>query len=117
MNKLHTLFLFLTFVLIAGGTNASQCPSHFVAGKEPVVVNQALSSKSQQLCFEAFAVMHSGVTRTPLWSAEHLQRKNLERAQILSRENSFHAEDELPVAQRAELNDYAKTGFDRGHLQ
>ncbi|HTD06530.1 DNA/RNA non-specific endonuclease [Undibacterium sp.] len=114
MSKLLTLFLFAS--LLAATAHASQCPSHFVAGKQPVFVNQALSRKSQELCYEAFAVMHSGVTRTPLWSAEHLQRKNLERAQELSRENRFHPENDLPAAQRAELGDYARTGFDRGHL-
>lgn len=116
MIKLYSLFSSLSIVLIAVSAQASQCPSHYVAGKEPVIVNQSLSRKSHELCYEAFAVMHSGVTRTPLWSAEHLQRKNLERAQELNRENKFHAESELPVIQRAELSDYARSGFDRGHL-
>jgi endonuclease G len=60
--------------------------------------------------------MHSGITRTPLWSAEHLKASNLEAAQDLSRENSFHAERKLPAGQRAELADYARSGFDRGHM-
>ena len=59
---------------------------------------------------------NSGITRTPLWSAEHLTANNLEAAQDLSRENSFHAERKLPAAQRAELADYARSGFDRGHM-
>lgn len=116
MSKLHTLFLLVSIALTSLEVQANQCPSHFAAGREPVFVNQALSRQSQELCYEAFAVMHSGVTRTPLWSAEHLQRKNLERAQELVRENRFHPENELPAAQRAELSDYARTGFDRGHL-
>jgi endonuclease G len=60
--------------------------------------------------------MHSGITRTPLWSAEHLVAENVEAAQALSRENSFHAEPKLPPSQRAELSDYARSGFDRGHM-
>jgi endonuclease G len=63
-----------------------------------------------------FGVMHSGITRTPLWSAEFLRAENVEAAQGLSRENSFHAEPKLPPAQRAELSDYARSGFDRGHM-
>jgi endonuclease G len=60
--------------------------------------------------------MESGVTRTPLWSAEHLEAANLVAAQSLSRENSFHPEERLPPGQRAELSDYARSGFDRGHM-
>jgi endonuclease G len=68
------------------------------------------------LCYGVFGVMHSGLTRTPLWSAEHLTAGNLAAAQNLSRENSFHAERKLPEDQRAELADYARSGFDRGHM-
>jgi endonuclease G, mitochondrial len=60
--------------------------------------------------------MHSGVTRTPLWSAEFLQAGQVAAAQTLTRENSFHAEPRLPSGQRAELSDYARSGFDRGHM-
>lgn len=42
--------------------------------------------------------MHSGVTRGPLWSAEHLVRANVEAARELVRRDSFHAEDALPRA-------------------
>jgi endonuclease G len=75
-----------------------------------------LSARTQQLCFKLFSVMESGVTRTPLWSAEHLEAANLAAAQQLSRENSFHPEERLPAGQRAELSDYARSGFDRGHM-
>jgi endonuclease G len=61
-------------------------------------------------------VLHSGITRTPLWSAEHLQAQNIAAAQELSRENSFHPEPRLPSTQRAELADYARSGYDRGHM-
>jgi endonuclease G len=63
-----------------------------------------------------FSVLHSGITRTPLWSAEHLQAQNIAAAQELSRENSFHAESRLPAGQRAELADYSRSGYDRGHM-
>jgi endonuclease G len=92
------------------------CTDHFVGGDAPQIVNPKLAVKTAPLCFNVFSVMHSGVTRTPLWSAEHLQAQNLQAAQELSREDSFHTESRLPPAQRAELADYARSGFDRGHL-
>jgi endonuclease G len=60
--------------------------------------------------------MHSGVTRTPLWSAEHLTARNIAAAGRLLREHSFHPEPRLPRRDRAELADYSRSGFDRGHM-
>ena len=94
----------------------ASCPVHYVGGRAPQIVNPKLAQQARPLCFNVFGVMHSGLTRTPLWSAEHLRAGNIEAAQDLSREDSFHAEPRLPAAQRAELADYARSGFDRGHL-
>lgn len=92
------------------------CSDHFVGGDAPQIVNPKLAVSTKSLCFNVFSVMHSGVTRTPLWSAEHLDAGNLQAAQALSREDSFHPESRLPAAQRAELSDYSRSGYDRGHL-
>jgi endonuclease G len=103
-------------VLAAGAAFAGGCPDHYVDGRLPEIRNPKLASATKELCYGVFGVMHSGVTRTPLWSAEHLKADNLDSAQGLSRANSFHAEPRLPPSQRAELSDYARSGFDRGHM-
>jgi endonuclease G len=103
-------------VLAANFAFAAGCPAHYVDGRLPEISNPKLGSKTQELCYGVFGIMHSGVTRTPLWSAEYLTAGNIASAQNLSRENSFHAESQLPPAQRAELADYARSGFDRGHM-
>ena len=92
------------------------CDDHFVAGQAPRITNPKLGNKTETLCFNVFSVLHSGITRTPLWSAEHLQAENIAAAQELSRENSFHSEARLPAGQRAELSDYSRSGYDRGHM-
>ena len=61
-------------------------------------------------------MLHSGISRTPLYSAEHLTRANLAAAKKLSKKDSFHPESTLPAQDRAELSDYARSGYDRGHL-
>lgn len=102
--------------LLANLASASNCPAHYVDGRAPEIVNPKMRNVTTELCFGVFGVMHSGITRTPLWSAEHLTANNIEAAQRLSRENSFHSEPRLPENQRAELSDYARSGFDRGHM-
>jgi endonuclease G len=107
-------------LLAAAGAHAqlqdASCPLHYMGGRAPQITNPKLAPNTRALCFNVFGVMHSGITRTPLWSAEHLRADNVEAAQDLSREDSFHAESRLPPAQRAELADYARSGFDRGHM-
>jgi endonuclease G len=100
----------------ASSAPAESCADHYLDGRAPQILNTKLAPATRELCFNVFTVMHSGVTRTPLWSAEHLEAHEVESARQLTRENSFHAEQRLPAAQRAELADYARSGFDRGHM-
>jgi endonuclease G len=92
------------------------CADHYLDGRAPRIENPKLAADTRELCFKVFSVMHSGKTRTPLWSAEHLEAHEIDSARQLTRENSFHAEQRLPTAQRAELDDYARQGYDRGHM-
>ncbi|WP_227675626.1 DNA/RNA non-specific endonuclease [Psychrobacter submarinus] len=94
----------------------SQCNESFYGGVYPEFINDKLSANTQALCMDGFAVMYSGVTRTPLWSAEHLTRARLNQAKTIDREDSFHEESRLPESARASLEDYSGSGYDRGHL-
>ncbi|MCA1857620.1 DNA/RNA non-specific endonuclease [Massilia oculi] len=100
----------------ASAAVAASCPSHYLDGRPPEIRNPKLAAATRPLCFSEFGVMHSGVTRTALWSAEHLAADQVVAAQGLDRDNAFHPEPRLPRGQRAELSDYARSGFDRGHL-
>jgi endonuclease G len=95
---------------------AGDCPAHYVDGRLPEIRNSKMNTSTTELCYGVFGVMHSGITRTPLWSAEHLTADNLKAAKDLSRENTFHTESRLPPFARAELSDYARSGYDRGHM-
>jgi endonuclease G len=114
--RIATTLSLLFCSLLALAAPATQCPAVYLDGRAPEITNTKLASGIRELCFEAFGVMHSAVTRTPLWSAEHLTRSSVQEAQEQSRENSFHAEASLPFGARAELKDYARSGFDRGHM-
>ncbi len=92
------------------------CDKHFFQKAPPEFTRKTLQSATVGLCFEAFSAMHSGVSKTPLWSAQHLTRDSLKAAREVKREDSFHAEIALPPNSGAELADYARSGFDRGHM-
>jgi endonuclease G, mitochondrial len=92
------------------------CPEHFQSGNAPDIINQKISAKTRELCNSGFAELHSGVTRTPIYSAEHLTADRLAQGRGLKRVNSFHPDDRLPASERAELADYARSGYDRGHI-
>ncbi|MBH2044159.1 DNA/RNA non-specific endonuclease [Polaromonas sp.] len=113
---LRSLVFSLAVLGSASVLASTACPQYFAAGQPPVITNPKLKPRTQELCFRAYAVLHSGVTRTPLYSAEYLTRKNVKNAGKLSRQDSFHAEEALPERDRAELSDYERSGYDRGHM-
>ena len=92
-----------------------KCASEFLEKTQPTMTAK-LSQKTYPLCFNGFAVMYSGVTKTPIWVAEHLTRQRITAAKTLVREDNFHEETRLPTEVRSLLSDYTHTGFDRGHL-
>lgn len=100
----------------AGTAPASACAQFYANGHIPLIQRPRMAVKTRELCFSAFGVMHSGVTRTPLWSAEYLTPEHIAQAAQLDRQDSFHEEDRLPEAERATLEDYKGSGYDRGHL-
>ena len=75
------------------GASETNCPDQFLAGKAPILTNDKLRSKTRELCYMGFAVLNSGVTRTPLWAAEHLTADRIATAKTLPRKDSFHSDD------------------------
>ncbi|SFV17249.1 DNA/RNA non-specific endonuclease [Pseudoduganella namucuonensis] len=108
--------LFFAALALASSLALAACPAHYLDGRKPEIRNEKLAAATKELCYSVFGVMHSGITRTPLWSAEHLTADNIERARELDRDNAFHPDPQLPRGHRAELADYARSGFDRGHM-
>ena len=110
------LVLLLLLVPAIARAAPTACPEQFARGRAPDLLNPRLAVSTLAICYQAFAVLHSGVTRTPLYSAERLTRERLLAARQTPRQSEFHAEDLVPPEQRAELSDYARSGYDRGHM-
>jgi len=107
--------LFASLVLLLAAPAWATCTDEYYRGAAPHLA-QSASWDVRELCYDDFAVGHSGVTHTPLWSAEHITASEIDAARTLDRRDVFHAETQLPRGERAELVDYRRSGFDRGHM-
>lgn len=63
---------------------------------------------------DGYALEHSAEHKIPLWVAEHIAPSHLGGNE--ARVNSFKADPEIDAGRRAELSDYAGSGYDRGHM-
>lgn len=97
-------------------TARAACEPLFLDGQVPALLNTRMAQRTTLLCNAAYAALASGVTRGPLWSAEHLTAPALAQARETPREGRFYEDDRLPPDERATLADYARSGYDRGHM-
>ena len=88
------------------------CPQFFANAKPPMV---APRPTNRALCYDAFAILHSGESKTPVYVAERLNQVSVADADE-KRTNRFFADARLRSAERATLEDYKNSGYDRGHM-
>lgn len=94
-------------------TRFARCPQFFPGERMPIV---PAAPALRELCYDAFAILHSGETKTPVFVAQRLNRRLLMQARNVERTDRFYAEARLPRAERAVLDDYRGSGYSRGHL-
>ncbi len=95
------------------GVGFANCRKFFAHGVAPAA---PAGSQLRELCFGTFAVLHSGATKTPVYVAERLSRDTLLAARRQHRSDRFFADARLPQRERAELDDYRRSGYSRGHM-
>jgi endonuclease G len=115
MKKVLLAFLLVGLAIAPSGAYAAfdACRDYFPGKVVPQVINKA---KLRDICFESFAVLHSGESKTPVYTVERLNRARLADAKDEERTNKFYEDARLPSAERASLNDYKGSGYDRGHM-
>lgn len=117
----HRRRLLLTAVFLVSATGSAQagfasCLQFFPGQQPPRLPAPAAEWRPRELCFEAFAVLHSGRAKTPLYTVERLTREQLLDARDEQRSKRFFADARLPRADRATPDDYRGSGLDRGHM-
>lgn len=63
---------------------------------------------------DGYALVHSPIDKIPLFVCEHVKASELGGG--LARDDKFRPDPMLPAGRRAELRDYAGSGYDRGHM-
>ncbi len=96
---------------VNGGTSSAglatdACPKHFSDGEPPRIENPNLAKRTSVLCSDAMAVTYSAVTRTALWSAQHVTAEKLRRADGLEFTPEVQPETKLPPGDRTEVSDF-----------
>ena len=91
-------------------------PAQFASGFScPPLLDYGAPSRSVDfLCRTGFAIGHDPNARTPAWVVERLGLSSLNGG--VQRTDNFRSDPDLAPGRRAELADYAGSGFDRGHM-
>ena len=117
---MNPIFRYLAVIALALGSATQSyadqgfaaCPQFFAKGTPPVVETRPMQ---RALCYDAFAILHSGETKTPVLVAQRLNRESVADADE-KRTNRFFPDARLRAAERANLEDYQGSGYDRGHM-
>ena len=119
MRIINTVAVMFVVLVIFGVSivHASECDDQYFKGRRPEPVNAAMKTRLTPVCSpNGFESINWGLSRTGLWSAEHLTPERVANGKRMKRVDSFHEDDTVPSSDRASLSDYARSGFDRGHL-
>lgn len=107
-----SLLLLTATAISHAAADFSSCPQFFAKGKAPAVKP---STTHRALCYDAFAILHSGESKTAVYVAQRLNRASVADADE-KRRDKFFADARLPAAERAKLEDYKGSGWSRGHM-
>jgi endonuclease G, mitochondrial len=81
----------------------------FAGGNPPVL---APRPTNRALCYDAFAILHSGKSKTAVFVAQKLNRAYVADADE-KRRDKFFADARLRSVERATLEDYKGSGWSR----
>ena len=99
---------------VTQGRPNNNCPQFQVFGY-PVIADPKVLRRAFYTCRMGYAGLYDPSERTPLWIAEHLTKSGF--AGDAQREYlDFIPDPDIPRGAMPKPGDYAKSGFDKGHL-
>ncbi|CAM3446114.1 DNA/RNA non-specific endonuclease [Klebsiella variicola] len=88
----------------------SDCPGKFLNDNPPAI------QYDQEICFTQFSVLYSDKLKDPVISAQHLTADDVKGSLQLKRKDAFHSEPKVTRQFESTQRDYAKSGYDMGHM-
>lgn len=110
--KTITAIAVFFYVTTAQANTVNQQCSQFVFHGAPVTSLD--EAQTQYLCRQNYAVHYRYDKKVAEWVAERITVEDI--SGTARRRNDFRVDRDIPSDHRAELSDYAGSGFDRGHL-
>ena len=90
------------------------CPKHYPLG-EPKFKNQQINVRSIWRCYQGFAVQYHIDFKVPLWSAQVINMKEVNKDEF-GRVEIFRPDPQVSEKLQASLASYKGSGYDRGHM-
>lgn len=115
MKKLLTasLLFFVPSVVLAWDQRPNS-PITECADELPFGVPESAKTNVSLKCTEGYALLHDNEAKIAVWAGWTVTPN--ESIGCVPRDDGFVADAAIPKGQRAEPGDYAKTGYDKGHI-
>lgn len=115
MSKKPFIFMSLFFVHSVGMAAFDRCPDVFTNIEPPKFLFADATSKLKlkESCMGDFALLYSGVTKTPVLCMEKISRETLYEARKVRVRPVFIEGEKLNDKIRSTLEDYSGSGFDK----
>ncbi len=84
------------------------------ADEAPYGLPSVRKSDTATICRIGYVLEHDNKAKIPMWVSYTLKPE--EAVGCNGRDSAFSVEQSLPIGKRAELKDYAKSGYDTGHM-
>lgn len=99
---------------VVKGAQNTNCPQ-FQAFGYPIPFDEKVVHRGFYTCRAGYASMYDPATKTPRWVAEHIKGSALEGS-ANRKQVRFSEDPQLPHGVSATLNDYSRSGYDKGHM-
>lgn len=104
----------ILFIIIALFINATIVFAGSIEGCKEYSKLGIPGQEGELLCRKGYLLSHSADRKTPIWVIEHLTADKANGT--IPRYNKFQPDPDLEEGERAELDDYKKSGYDQGHM-
>ena len=113
---MKNILVFLGLLFVSAVSYAQQAAPHPIdscAAQVPYGVPQDTKSNTSTICRTAYLLQEDNTAKIPAWVSYTLTSPHA--TGCVPRSNAFEPDQSLPKGSRAELSDYAKSGYDIGH--